>query len=604
MSPIPAELVARATVSYDAVQAVGETVYWIEGRPDGETLVRWTSRNGTQDVLPEGIYVASYVHEYGGGAYLATEDGIWYCDADDQRIYRVSGGAGPVPVTPPPARPGALRYADLRLVPGSDTLVCVRERHEDDGTVHNELVALPATGPGEPLVIASGDDFYMSPEPSPDGKHLAWVSWNAPLMPWDGSRLWTADLQPDGTLANRRLVAGSEDESVCQPRWSPEGVLHFVSDRSGWWNLYAWHDDRLDSVITGEFEVAAAPWEFGYRTYEFQGGWVVAVVQEGPLHRLVMRNADGSMEPVALPYTSLKPYLAVAGEQVAFIGSSPTKLPTVALTDTAGVVRELATNDLGINESSLVIPEPFVFPTRDDGQAYGLYYSPPASSRTGDQPPPLLVRAHPGPTANWPMRLDLHTQFFVSRGFTVADIDYRGSTGYGRAYRLSLRHRWGAVDAADCADAALHLVSTGRVDPERMAIWGVSAGGYTVLRALAITDVFTAGIARSAVVDLTTWGEAAPKFQAHQMELLGGKDHTVADDLGAPTLLVHGEEDRITPLDQVQRLVYGLGPGSRLVVIPDAGHIFRRPSDTCHVLSLEIEHLTEPTRLADAKPNE
>ncbi|MGV9323779.1 S9 family peptidase [Streptosporangium sandarakinum] len=592
MSPIPAELVARATVSYDAVQAVGEAVYWIEGRPDGDALVRWTPRDGTQDALPEGVHVASYVHEYGGGAYLATENDIWYCDAGDQRIYRASGGGRPVPVTPPPARPGALRYADLRLVPGSDTLVCVRERHEDDGTVHNELVALSATGPGEPLVIASGDDFYMSPEPSPDGKHLAWVSWNAPFMPWDGSRLWTADLQPDGTLANRRLVAGSEDESVCQPRWSPEGVLHFVSDRSGWWNLYAWHDDRLDSVITGEFEVAAAPWEFGYRTYEFQGGWVVAVVQEGPLHRLVMRDADGSVELVALPYTSIKPYLAVAGEQVAFIGSSPTKLPTVALTDTAGAVHELAANDLGIDESSLVVPEPFIFPTRDGGQAYGLYYSPPASSRTGEQPSPLLVRAHPGPTANWPMRLDLHAQFFVSRGFAVADVDYRGSIGYGRAYRLGLRYRWGTVDATDCADSALHLASIGRADPERMAIWGVSAGGYTVLRALALTDVFRAGIARSAVVDLMIWGEAAPKFQAHHAELLRGEGHTVVDGLGASVLLVHGDEDLITPLDQVQSLVGGLESGSCLVVVPGTGHSLRRPSDVCHVLSMELELLT------------
>ncbi|MFF0307023.1 S9 family peptidase [Streptosporangium sp. NPDC004379] len=592
MSPIPAELVARATVSYDAVQAVGETVYWIEGRPDGDVLVRWTPHDGTQDVLPEGVHVASYVHEYGGGAYLATEGDIWYCDAEDQRIYRASGGAGPVPVTPPAARPGALRYADLRLVPGSDTLVCVRERHEDDGTVHNELVALSATKPGEPVVIASGDDFYMSPEPSPDGRRLAWVSWNAPLMPWDGSQLWTADLQPNATLTDRRLVAGGEDESVCQPRWSPDGVLHLLSDRSGWWNLYAWHDGRLEPVITGEFEVAAAPWEFGYRTYGFQAGRIVAVVQEGPLHRLVMRNADGSVEPVALPYTSIKPYLAVVGELLAFIGSSPAKLPTVVLADTAGAVRELTTNDLGIDESSLVVPEPFIFPTRDGERAYGLYYSPPPSSRTNERPPPLLVRAHPGPTANWPMRLDLHAQFFVSRGFAVADIDYRGSTGYGRAYRLGLRHRWGTVDATDCADAALHLASIGRADLERMAIWGASAGGYTVLRALTTTDVFVAGTARSAVVNLTTWGDAAPKFQAHHAELLRCEEPDRSEvQVRRPLLLTHGDEDRVTPLEEVQCFMRNVGPGSCLVVISGASHTLRRSVDVCRLLGLELDHI-------------
>ena len=193
--PYPGQLVARATVSYDAVQAVGETVYWIEGRPSGDVLVRWTAADGSQDVLPEGFHVASYVHEYGGGAYLATERDLWFCNADDQRIYRVSDGLDPVPVTPIPASPGALRYADLRLLPGSGQLICVRERHEDDGSVHNELVVLPVDGSAEPRAIASGDDFYMSPEPSPDGRRLAWVSWNAPLMPWDGSCLWVADIQ-------------------------------------------------------------------------------------------------------------------------------------------------------------------------------------------------------------------------------------------------------------------------------------------------------------------------------------------------------------------------------------------------------------------------
>ncbi|MEV0417774.1 S9 family peptidase [Streptosporangium canum] len=592
VSPIPAELVARATVSYDALQTVGETVYWIEGRPDGDVLVRWTASDGAQDVLPEGFHVASYVHEYGGGAYLATERDLWFCNADDQRIYHANDGRPPVPVTLAPSSPRALRYADLRLLPGTDKLICVRERHEADGSVHNELVILPVDGSADPKAIVAGDDFYMSPEPSPDGKRLAWVSWNAPLMPWDGSWLWVADIQPDGTLTDLRFVAGGEEESVCQPRWSPDGVLHLVSDRSGWWNLYAWRDDRLDPVIKGEFEVAAAPWEFGYRTYAFQNAQIVAVIQQGPEHHLVTRRPDGSLEPVVLPYTSIKPYLALAGQKLTFIGSSPTKLPTVVLFHLDNPTQELTTNDLGIDSASLAQPERFVFPTRDGYEAYGVYYTPMSKS---DQLPPLLVRAHPGPTANWPLRLDLHAQYFTSRGFAVADIDYRGSTGYGRAYRLQLRERWGSIDSTDCADAALHLATTGRADSKRVALWGASAGGYTVLHALAMPDVFATGIARSAVVDLETWSRAAPKFQAHHAELLHSERPYGAGiseaSIRRPLLLVHGDEDRVTPLRQAQALIQGLNCTSHLVIVPRTGHTLRMPSDVRHVLCMELDHL-------------
>lgn len=589
VSPLSAELVARATVSYDAVQAVDETVYWIEGRPDGDVLVRWTVSDGTQDVLPEGFHVASYVHEYGGGAYLATERDLWFCNADDQRIYHARDGRSPAPVTPSPDSPGALRYADLRLLPGTDKLICVRERHEDDGTVHNELVILPADGSAVPKVITSGDDFYMSPEPSPDGKRLAWVSWNAPLMPWDGSWLWVADIQPDGTLTDLRLIAGDEEESVCQPQWSPDGVLHFVSDRSGWWNLYAWRDDRLDPVITGEFEVAAAPWEFGYRTYRFQDTQVVAVIQQGPQHHLVRRYADGSLKPVALPYTSMKPYLAMSGQKLAFIGSSLTELPTVVLADPDGSTHELTAHDLRIDPALLVQPKWFVFPTRDGGEAYGRYYPP---TNESDQPPPLLVRAHPGPTANWPLRLDLHAQYFASHGFAVADIDYRGSTGYGRAYRLGLRRRWGTIDATDCADAVLHLTSTGRADHQRIAIWGASAGGYTVLRSLATTDVFTVGIARSAVVNLATWSRATPKFQARHAELLDCGGDETEFKIRQPLLFIHGTEDCITPVDQVQALAQRL---DRTLIIVRFGHTLQKPSDVRDVLLIELGYLRQLT---------
>lgn len=589
VSPIPAELVARSAVSFDALQSVGDTLYWIEGRPDGDVLVAWSPAEGRRDVLGEGFSVASHVHEYGGGAYLADERSIWFCNADDQRIYRSTRGSVPEPVTPVPPDAQSLRYADLRLMPGLGKLVCVRERHEAR-SAHNELVVLPVDGSAEPSVIASGDDFSMSPSPSPDGTRLAWVSWSSPLMPWDGSWLWLADVRPDGTLVNTRLVAGGAEESICQPQWSAEGDLYFVSDRSGWWNLYVWQHEAASPVITGDFELAAAPWEFGYRTYALNEGRITAIVQEGSEHYLATWCEGEGLKRVALPYTSLKPYLAMAGADTMLIASSPERLPAVVTVDADGSIRELASAEPAEGWGHVALPERFTFATRDGSEAHGLYYAPESRS---NRLPPLIVRAHPGPTSNWPLRLDPHAQFFTSRGFAVADIDYRGSTGYGRAFRLGLRHRWGTVDAQDCADAAMHLAGIRYADPRRMAIWGASAGGYTVLQALALTDAFVGGIARSAIVDPRSWAQAAPAFQARHAELLVG-DETDAlhlTEARRPVLLIHGDKDPVTPPEHVRTLAEQLKEDAHLILIPGGGHTFRGPEDLQRILAAELAHL-------------
>ncbi|NUW36281.1 S9 family peptidase [Nonomuraea sp. SMC257] len=580
LSPLPADLVGRATVTFDALQSAGGTIYWIEGRPEGDVLRAWSSDEGRSDVLPQGFQVASYVHEYGGGAYVVGEPDVWFCNASDQRIYRYRPGSPPYPVTPVPERPGAHRYADLRRVPGDGRLVCVRERHEGSA-VHNELVMLPGDGSAEPEVIAAGDDFYMSPALSPDGKQLAWVSWNAPLMPWDGSRLWLADLEG----GERRLIAGGDDESVCQPQWDAKGILHFVSDRSGWWNLYARDSGRTIPVLTGKFELAAAPWEFGYRTYALSDDRIITIAQRGSEHLLLTRTGNGDIHHVELPYTSMKPYLATVGADVVVIASSPTRLPEVVKVTPGGAAQELASTGLTINGYAIAHPQRFSFTTRDGTEAHGLFYLPTTKVA---EPPPLIVRVHPGPTANWPMRLDLHAQYLTGRGFAVADVDHRGSTGYGRVYRNGLRHRWGEADVADCVDAALYLISAGRADGHRVVIWGASAGGFTVLSALSSTNVFAGGIARSAVVDPEEWGRSAPKFQAHHPTLLTSRSPEPA--FLSPLLLIHGDADPVTPLEAVRALAQQ-SARSRLVVIPGAGHTFRRPGDVTTILKAELEHL-------------
>ncbi|MFB4298475.1 S9 family peptidase [Actinomadura sp. NTSP31] len=592
MTPVPADKVAEATTSLDAVQVLqgGAVVYWLEGRPDGhDALVRWTPGDGARDVLGPGTDVASHVHEYGGGAYHATDTGIWFCDAADQRIYRTTDH-DPVPVTPA----AGARYADMR--PGVGGLWTVRERHEDTCVI-NDLVWVPASA-DEPRTVASGWDFYSFPRPSPDGRWLAWTCWNAPNMPWDGTTLYLAEvLDSAGTLGTPRLIAGGSDESVFQPEWSPDNVLHFISDRTGWWNLYRWTGDRIEPVLQRQAELGVAQWEFGYSTYTFLDDAIAVLVQQGGTQRIELLR-DGKTTALDLPYTSIKPYLSGSGTTIAAIASSPQQAPQTVLID-AGTGRHQPLKSAHAHPASN--PEPFTFPTRDGSTAHGLYHSPSAVQG----PPPLIVKAHPGPTANTPLRLDLHTQYLTSRGYAVAEIDYRGSTGYGRTYRQALHGQWGVLDAHDCADAATHLAATGRADPDRTVIWGASAGGYTALRGLAITDTFTAAIAHCPVIDPATWRDAAPKFQAHHADTLIGPwpdtaptyqqrsllHHT--EHITRPVLILHGDDDPITPAAQSRALAAALGPQADLLTLPGEGHVLRSPNSIKQALTAELAFLTD-----------
>jgi dipeptidyl aminopeptidase/acylaminoacyl peptidase len=605
VSGIPAELVANSSVAYDAVSVLrdGRVVYWLESRPDGsDALVRWTLEEGVQDVLPDGPSVASYVHEYGGGAYLATETDIWFSSATDQQLYRATGEHA-ISVSSPPAVPGSVRYADMRLNPDNQGLWAVRERHEP-ASVINELVWLPTTG-GGPRIAAEGWDFYSFPRPSPDGRWLAWTCWNAPLMPWDGTWLQLAEVLAPGRLGEPVLVAGGPEESVFQPEWSPDGVLHLVSDRSGWWNLYAWRDGQLSPVWTPESELGVAQWEFGYSTYAFLNRDRIAVLAQNGGRQSLHVVEDGATHDVDLPFTSIKPYLSAAGATVALIASSPLRAPQVVLVDIdTGGQRTLAAPQHPLGCKTLSQPRPFIFPTRDGAHAHGLYH-PPAHNRPR---PPLIVKAHPGPTTNTPLRLDWHTQYFTSRGYAVAEIDYRGSTGYGRPYRQALRSQWGVVDAQDCADAATHLAAVGLADPHRTVIWGASAGGYTALRALTLTDTFTAAIAHSPVIDPETWRNSAPKFQAHHTDGLIGPSPTSttyqqrsplqhSKSINQPVLILHGTHDPITPPEQSAALVQALGRQAHLITFAGEGHTLRTPESIERALRAELDFLTNPRSL-------
>lgn len=591
-----------APPALDALTASNGQLFWVEGRPDGDVLVSW--RHGRiRDVLPPGVHASSAVHEYGGGAYVARGHEVWFVRADDQRIWHAAGGALR-PVTPL-RRHGSARHADLQ-VSGSGLLVCVRERHDAD--VVNELVSLPSDGSAEPYVIAQGWDFYSSPRIAPNGSQLAWITWNQPLMPWDGGWLWVADLRPDGLLAEPTLVAGGPDEAVVQPQWSPDGILHYVTDRTGWWNLHKVADGQVTAAISIDAELAVAPWEFGYSTYRFLGNERIAtIVQRGARNWLSISHGDdnGSAEPIPLPYTWIKPYLAADRGRLAVIGATPTRAPRVTLVDpVTAASHEIAA---GESPSSRVTDaESIRFPTRSGSYSYALLHTAAnaSSGSSGRVALPLLVRPHPGPTSNAQLRTDAWVSFFTDHGFAVLDVDYAGSTGYGRAFRTALRGNWGVLDVSDCVDAVHHLAAIGWVDPTRVAICGSSAGGYTALRAVATTRTFAAAAVRHAIIDPATWRRTAPKFQAHHADLLIAppSDHATyqersvlrhAKAITAPVLIIHGEDDKITSVAEARQLADVLGPYASLITFPDEGHGLRHPSHERQALQAELQHLRE-----------
>jgi dipeptidyl aminopeptidase/acylaminoacyl peptidase len=637
-SPITAALIAEAGIGLGALSAAGGDLFWTELRPreGGRTVIVRRDRGGAiADVTPEGYNVRTLVHEYGGGAYAVAGGGegggpvVFFSNFDDQRLYRqdlgpggVAGGGSdapeatgavaagrPRPITPAPASSRALRYADARPTPDGARVICVRERHED-GEVVNELVAVPAGGGAEPVVLASGHDFYAAPRVSPDGARLAWICWDDPNMPWDGTELWVADLTAAGVLAAERRAAGGPHESVLQPAWSPGGRLHFVSDRSGWWNLYRAADEALAAKRSSGEALPATPlaplaaefakpsWTFGLQNYAFLADdHVLAFWSENGVDRLGVITADGPGEagaprPIPCAFTAFGAVAVLAG-WVAVLGGSPTQSAAIALLDAGGgdlhVVRRSSSAE--IDAGFVSTPEPIEFPVSyeagsvtgpllDELRAAGgplaaraLYY-PPANRDFTPPPgerPPLLVTSHGGPTSAAEAVLSLGIQFWTSRGIAVVDVNYGGSTGHGRAYRERLRGNWGIVDTVDCIAAARFLAARGDVDPARLAIRGGSAGGYTTLNALARHRVFAAGASLAGLADLEMFATGGThKFEAHYLLGLVGPYPEAAevyrqrspihhaDDISCPVIVLQGLEDEIVPPAQAELIVAAL----------------------------------------------
>jgi dipeptidyl aminopeptidase/acylaminoacyl peptidase len=619
-SPIAAETVARAgrRLAFPALAGDG-AVWWAEGRPEegGRVcLVRRAEGGAPERVTAEGINVRTRVHEYGGGAWcLVGAELVVFVDFEDQRLYRQRLGEEPVAITPAPSAPGALRYADMRPTPDGDRIVCVRERDAEPEPV-NEIVSLPLDGSAEPEVLAGGRDFYSFPRVSPDGAWLAWTCWDHPNMPWDGTELWLAPL---GDPGEERLIAGGRDRSVFQPEWDRHGRLHFVSDRDGYWNLYrardpggqlSGEDGSLIQLTEEKADLAHPQWLFGGATYAFlEGGAIACVRTEDAEEKLFLLQPEG-WEPtdLGLPFTSFGyPALSAHGEKVAFAAASPGSETAVVVYDAGSGETEVvrSASEDPVDPAYVSLPRPIEFPTGEGEVAYGFFYPPanPQFSAPEGELPPLIVESHGGPTSHATPVLSREFLYWTSRGIGVVDVNYRGSSGYGREYRNKLRGTWGVVDTEDCVNAARHLAEESEADGERLAIRGGSAGGYATLCALTFHDAFAAGASYYGVADAEALAGDTHKFESRYLDRLIGPYPQEAElyrerspihhveRLRSPVILFQGLEDKVVPPNQAETMVAALernGVPHAYLAFEGEQHGFRKAETNIRCLEAEL----------------
>jgi dipeptidyl aminopeptidase/acylaminoacyl peptidase len=604
----------RAT-GFGSVDVSAGRVRWTESRPaeGGRVVVVEHADGRLEDVTPTGLNVRTRVHEYGGGAVWYHDATVFFSDFETGRLHRQEeAGARTVAITPVPPAPNALRYADGCVTPDGMTIVCVRERHEG-GEVHNELVAFDADGSSEPSVVMAGHDFFASPRIDPAGRQLVWLAWDHPRMPWDGTELWLARIGPQGDLSDARLVAGGPDESVIGVQWSPDGELHFCSDRNGWWNLHRLDPDGARTPLTAleDGEIGYPSWVFGMRHYAFlDDGRIACVVTRSAIDSLELLDPDtGRLESAGLGWTAYSPTaFAACDEKLVFAASSPTEAETVVAWDpaTGREDRLRASLEVELATASVSTPRPIEFPTGDGGVAHAFFYPPTSGEYTGpdDERPPLRVVCHGGPTGHSSPMLNPRFQFFTQRGIGVVDVNYRGSSGYGRAYRRLLDGRWGDIDWRDCVAASRFLALEGDADPDRTWVEGGSAGGYVVLCSLVFDPTaFAAGVSHYGVVDVEPFALETHKFESHYLDTLIGpypecadlyRERSpvhFADRLERPLLLLQGLDDKVVPPSQAELMVDALvrkGIPHAYIAFEGEGHGFRKAANIRRTLEATL----------------
>ena len=579
-SPISAADVAAGSSRAGQIIVSDGIVYWSESRPKeaGRVAIMRLLQNGElAEATPSDFNCRTRVHEYGGGAFFADGTTLYGSSFADQRLYKIEPGKDPVGITPEPGVQASLRYADGRLSPDRSRITCVRERHDADGTVVNELVELSPDGETEPRVIASGRDFYAAPRPSSDGRRLAWLEWDQPNMPWDGTELWMAAIGADGTLQKPEKIAGGVDESIFQPEWGPADTLHFVSDRSGWWNLYRWQEGEARPLAPMEAEFGWPMWVFGLSQYVFLAdGQIVCIYSHDGLDTLAVIQGQ-ELKPLDLELTAFRPrslHYEPRSDRLVFVGGSP-NLPgrAYAFAIDSGDLEPLSRADEDLPDAGNIShASPISFPTAGGREAHAFYYAPRNRLFTGPdgELPPLVVAIHGGPTSQTDSEFSLAHQYMTSRGFAVVDVNYRGSTGYGRAYRQMLNGEWGVADVDDCIHAARYLADRGDIDGDRLIIRGGSAGGYTTLSALVFHDVFALGASYYGIADIEALALDTHKFESRYLDsMIGPYPEQIekyrerspihfVDQISSPLILLQGREDKVVPPAQAELMVAAL----------------------------------------------
>ena len=628
LSPITVDMAVSASTVLREPRLAGNAVYWTEGRPKEkgrQVIVRWTPDAGVIDVTPAPFNARTMIHEYGGGWYVIdpVHGTVYFTSLADGRIYRQARDGEPVALTPE----GAFRYGDLSFDWSQGRLVCIREDHtgldhhataaegERIAEPRNELVSVDI-GSGAVSVLATGHDFYSSPRPTFD--RLAWLCWRHPNMPWDSTELWVAEIADSGVQSNARMIAGGADESIVQPQWAPDGSLVFVSDRSGWWNLYRWTPNGEVTALApmaGDF--AGPQWVFGMSWYGIAEDGTIYATGGGAGRGGVWRISPGAAPAlVELPDERVESLQVGALHRggptvLCYFGGSwsePRQVVVVELTAGGQVASRRVLRrafELEVDRAFLARPEPIEFPTTNGQTAHAYFYPPtnPDFEGPADEKPPLVVEIHGGPTSAATTALQMEIDAFTSRGFAVVDVDYRGSNGYGREYMRSLDGQWGVYDVDDCIAAALYLAERGDVDRDRMAIRGGSAGGYTTLAALVFHDVFAAGASHYGVGDLEALARETHKFESRYLDRLVAPYPARIDvyrerspirhieRLSRPLIVLQGDDDMVVPIAQAEEIVAALErqriPHAYLHFAGE-GHGFRQSANIRRALEAEL----------------
>ncbi|HEY6925107.1 MAG TPA: prolyl oligopeptidase family serine peptidase, partial [Steroidobacteraceae bacterium] len=598
-----------SSIFLNYVQVANGTLYWVESRPaDGGRNVLVTNASvgdgAVRDLTPAGFSARTRVHEYGGKPFAIGRGVIFFSNFADQRVYAHRAGQAPVALTPE-----GYRYADYELSKGGDRLLCVREDHTGSGEPRNAIVALDTHTGGPGTVLFDKSDFVAYPRLSPDGRRIAWIAWNHPDLPWDATTLYVADF--DGTrLSGVTALTSGVCESVLEPCWDTDGSLYFLSDRSNWWNLYRFKDGHVSTAFAIEAEIGSPLWTLGQSSYALTGDGRAIVrytVSARDKLGMVDLNGSGKLTPFDLPFVGLSNIQVISADKAAAVAAAPTTEAALVSIDLgSGSYRILrAPGSVKLSPDSISVAEPIEFPTAGGLTAHAFFYPPtnPQASAPPGEKPPLVVKVHGGPTSHSKAELALTTQYWTSRGFALLDVNHGGSSGFGRAYRERLNGKWGVVDVGDVVAAVKYLIASGRVDGNRAAIRGGSAGGFTVLATLAFHDVFRAGANYYGVSDLEALARDSHKFEARYLDRLvaplpEGREIYQArapirhlESFKAALITFQGADDKVVPPDQSRAIVAALkAKGVPVAYIEFEGeqHGFRRAENIVRSLESEL----------------